>query len=96
MVSIALFLSICPDDEFRDGKKAMELLEKAITQGELTEEGRLKSHYYLNILAAVYAENGRFSEAVKAQQSALTLLEEISKKMTRRIGDTIAPMKLTP
>ncbi len=87
---LALFLSICPDDKFRNGKAAIELLEKAITEGELTKEEQLKNHYYLNILAAAYAESGEFSEAVKTQQSALDILQEKSQKMAKRIGDTIA------
>jgi tetratricopeptide (TPR) repeat protein len=59
----------CPDDKYRDGKKAIELATKAC---ELTA---WKAGGCLDTLAAAYAETGHFDKAVKFQRQALELLE---------------------
>jgi hypothetical protein len=64
--NLAWLLCTCPDDDVRDGRRAVTLAEKAV---ELTER---KNSTYLDTLAAAYAEARRFDDAVRVQQEALT------------------------
>ena len=49
----------CPEDSIRDGPRAAELGERAIR----ISGGKIPMIY--KVLAAAYAENGRFSEAIE-------------------------------
>ena len=64
--NLAWLLATCPDDNVRNGRRAVTLAEKAV---ELTER---KNATYLDTLAAAYAEARRFDDAVRVQQEALT------------------------
>lgn len=68
--AMAWFLATCPDSKYRDGKKAIEYAKKAI------EEEKDERQDYFNTLAAAYAEEGNFQEAIKAQEKAISLLKE--------------------
>jgi tetratricopeptide (TPR) repeat protein len=61
--SLALFRAGCPDDKFRDGKKALEAAEKAY---QLT-----KGPAEMAALAAAHAELGQFDKAVGWQTKAV-------------------------
>jgi len=61
----AYFLATCKDDSIRDGRKANEMIAKALER-KIEQDGR-----YQSALAAVQAELGKFDEAVKQQEEAL-------------------------
>ncbi len=65
--NLAWVLSTSPNDSVRDGKRALELGQKA---AELTE---FKEAHILSTLAAGYAETGDFENAVKWSEKAVEL-----------------------
>lgn len=65
---LAWIMATCPDKEYRNGIRAVELAEKALKLNE--------ADYVLNTLAAAYAEAGRFEEAVVSQERAIEKLKE--------------------
>jgi tetratricopeptide (TPR) repeat protein len=65
--NLAWVLSTAPDASLRNGPKALELAEKA------NELAGGKSPIFLRTLAAAYAENGRFNDAIETAQRALQL-----------------------
>jgi len=67
--NFAWVLATSPDDEVRDGKRAIELATKAC---ELTE---YKASHILSTLAAAYAETGDFETARKWSQKAVDMKE---------------------
>lgn len=69
---IAWILSTCPDDRFRDGRRAVAFAKHAAE--------RSPSSSFLDTLAAAYAENGRFEDAVTIQSRILA--EAVSSKQT--------------
>lgn len=68
--NLAWVLSTSPDEEVRDGKRAVELAEKSC---ELTEY--TKPHI-LSTLASAYAETGDFDKAMEWVNKALELAEK--------------------
>jgi len=62
---LAWTLATCPDDSVRDGPRAAALAERAV---RLTDGRDARA---LDVLAAAYAESGRFREAVDAAHKAL-------------------------
>jgi tetratricopeptide (TPR) repeat protein len=65
--SLAWLLATCPDDGVRDGRKGLEL---ALA---VNEETRHVSFHAVDVLAAAYAESGRFDNAVETGRLALEL-----------------------
>ena len=65
---LAWLMATCPDDRYRDGKQAVVLAEKAVKLDETTSR--------LDTLAAAYAEAGRFQDAIKTQERAITRLKQ--------------------
>jgi tetratricopeptide (TPR) repeat protein len=61
---LAWLMATYPEGRYRDGKRAVELAEKAVA---LKDEAN-----FLDTLAAAYAEAGRFQEAIKTQERAIT------------------------
>jgi tetratricopeptide (TPR) repeat protein len=64
--SKAWLLATCTDAKYRDGKQAVELAKKAC------EIDEYKSPFFLDTLAAAYAEAGEFNEAVRWLEKALS------------------------
>lgn len=62
---LAFLLATCPEGRVRDGKRAIELATKAC------EQTGWASGIFLEPLAAAYAEEGQFTEAVRYQLKAL-------------------------
>jgi protein O-mannosyl-transferase len=65
--NLAWALSTCPDASLRNGARAIELAEKA----DQLSGG--KNPTFMRTLAAAYAENGRFNDAIETAQRALQL-----------------------
>jgi tetratricopeptide (TPR) repeat protein len=65
----AYALATCPEDELRDGAKALRAAQR------LAAEAKGAHPAYLDTLAAAYAEVGEFGKAVEASRKALALLE---------------------
>jgi len=65
---LAWYLATSPSEKDRDGKRAVRLAERAVdfTKG--------RDPLYLDSLAAAYAETGKFQDAVKTQERAISLL----------------------
>jgi len=67
---LAALLSTCPEDKFRDGKKAVEFATKSC---ELSE---WKNWVNIRTLAAAYAETSEFAKAVTWQTKANEMANE--------------------
>jgi len=65
--NLAWVFATCPDASIRDGGRAVELAEKAVQ----ISGGQIPMIFH--ILAAAYAENGRFSDAIEAAQRGAAL-----------------------
>ena len=60
--NLAWVFATCPEDSIRDGARAVELGEKALR----ISGGKIPTIY--KVLAAAYAENGRFADAIETAQ----------------------------
>jgi len=65
--NLAWALSTCPDASLRNGAKAIELAQKA------DQLAGGNNPAFMRTLAAAYAENGRFNDAIETAQRALQL-----------------------
>jgi tetratricopeptide (TPR) repeat protein len=65
--NLAWVFATCPDDSIRDGRRAVELAEKALR----ISGGKIPMVF--RVLAAAYAENGRFSRAIENAQRGADL-----------------------
>ena len=74
--NLAWLRATCPKDSFRDADEAVVNAKRVC---DITKD---REGMYLDTLAAAYAEAGRFDDAVKAQEKALT-----DKSFANRHGD---------
>lgn len=70
--NMSWILASCPDDNYRDGIKAIEFAKKGL-------ELKPDDPEFSDTLAMAYAEAGKFEDAVKAQEKAIELLDEKDK-----------------
>ncbi|HEV8060515.1 MAG TPA: tetratricopeptide repeat protein [Gemmataceae bacterium] len=78
--SLAWKLATCPDAQHRDGPRAIALARQAC------EATAWETPYFLDTLAAAYAETGAFEEAVRWQTKAVALsLEEMKAARESRL-----------
>jgi tetratricopeptide (TPR) repeat protein len=76
--ALGWFLATCPDAKYRDGRKAVEVAQRACALGKGPEE--------FATLAAAHAEAGEFGRAVEAQTRALELAPvELRVEYNRRL-----------
>jgi tetratricopeptide (TPR) repeat protein len=68
--NLAWLYSTCPDQQFRDGKEAVRLAQKACELSGYDNMFRVAS------LAAAYAECGDFDKAVEYQEKAIELADD--------------------
>ncbi len=64
---LARLYATCPDDKYRDGKRAVELATKACELSAWKDWGKIDT------LAAAYAESGNWDNAIKYQEQAIEL-----------------------
>jgi tetratricopeptide (TPR) repeat protein len=65
---LAWLMATCPEGQYRDGTRAVELAEKAVAL--------IDAASILDTLAAAYAEAGRFQDAITTQEKAITKLKQ--------------------
>jgi Tfp pilus assembly protein PilF len=65
--NLAWVFATCPEDSIRDGRHAVELAEKALR----ISGGKIPMIY--KVLAAAYAESGRFADAIETAQRGAEL-----------------------
>lgn len=68
---LAWILATCPVDEVRNGKESLRLAK------EVSASTLHASYHALDVLAAAYAENGMFEEAVTAAEKAVIMFESL-------------------
>ncbi len=66
----AWLMATCPDEQFRNGERAIEYARYAC---EVTKH---QNGEFVDTLAAALAERGEFEEAAKTQEQAITLLSD--------------------
>jgi tetratricopeptide (TPR) repeat protein len=71
---LAWLLATCPQASLRDGRKAVELAQRA------NELSGGKNPIYLHTLAAALAESGRFGDAIQNVQKAIDLAQAAGQK----------------
>ena len=81
LASWAWQLATCPEEKFRDGPKALQLALKA--------NKKLVDPRHIDTLAAAYAENGKFDEAIATEKTAIELVkytdDQLQKAMEKRL-----------
>ena len=89
---IAELYSSSKDKKTRDGKKAIDYANKAIASlNEFRKKKNLpkqESSYHLSVLAATYAQLGKFNDAIRTQKKAIALLRHVNelKKYKNRLN----------
>lgn len=68
---LAWFRATCPEAEYRNGKQSVAMAHKAVELGSRHPGSR-----YCGMLAAAYAEDGNFAEAVRLQAERLAAVPD--------------------
>ena len=72
--TVAWFYATCPDEDYRSGKKAIEMGETVCKASEWEDAS------FIDTLAAAYAEQGKFDKAVETAKKAVATAEGDSKE----------------
>lgn len=83
VADLAWLLAVCPEDDVRDGAKAVELAKRACAVTDY------RSPALLNTLAAAYAETGNFSQAIATANKALNLVDPQDKVLIQWIRQNL-------
>jgi tetratricopeptide (TPR) repeat protein len=78
LARLAWLLATCPLDEFRDGRRAVALAERAV---ELTGGENIEC---CSSLAAALAEAGEFEEAIRRQTELIERIDDQAEKARQR------------
>ena len=84
-IRLAWMKSTCKDAAFRNGREAMELLEKATTIDNKKEKNET-NHELLNTYAAAYAELGDFENAIEKAQAGKWREENVKQLEAYKLG----------
>jgi len=83
VADLAWLLAVCPQDDVRDGAKAVELARRACAVTNY------KSPVLLNTLSAAYAEVSNFPEAIATATKALNLVDPQDKFLAQWIRQNL-------
>jgi tetratricopeptide (TPR) repeat protein len=76
-INLAWLLATAGDEQFRDGKRAVELAQSTYDAGDFGSYGEAR---FLRILAAAHAEAGDFDKAIEYCQKAISLVSDKDKE----------------
>ena len=82
--NLAWVFATCPEDSVRDGRHAVELAEKALR----ISGGKIPMIY--KVLAAAYAESGRFADAIETAQRGAELASQSNPALATELESNIA------
>ena len=82
--NLAWVFATCPEDSVRDGRHAVELAEKALR----ISGGKIPMIY--KVLAAAYAESGRFDDAIETAQRGAELASQSNPALAGELENNIA------
>ncbi len=69
LACLTWLLATCPDDKIRNGERALSLAQRLVSIDPRPG--------HLDTLAAAYAANGRFDDAIRTQNQAIEKLKEL-------------------
>ena len=72
--ALAWILATCPEERYRDGRKAVAFAESALNKISSEEDTTSEQANIIGTLAAAYARIGQFDKAVAMQRKAIDLL----------------------
>jgi len=82
--NLAWVFATCPEDSVRDGRHAVELAEKALR----ISGGKIPMIY--KVLAAAYAESGRFADAIATAQRGAELASQSNPALATELESNMA------
>ncbi|MEM8668518.1 MAG: tetratricopeptide repeat protein [Planctomycetota bacterium] len=81
--NLSWVLATSPEDDIRDGKRALEFGEKAAKLSEYKEP------HILSTLAAAHAESGDFEKAIEWSDKAVKLAKEVEHEQLEQLEDEL-------
>lgn len=84
---LAWFLSVCPDDNFHDGRSAVDYARSSLA--DLKQE----DYQVIDTLAAALARSGNYGEAVQTQSKAILAFEREKSSNKEMSGEDVAKLE---